>query len=188
MEHRMISLSRRAFVAAAAAAPIWGALPGRALAQTPLPNTAGQVIVLSNSSPHVTVIDPATLSIVGTKEFPDFPGWTWNDDHNYYDGRLLWLGTRSMETNDSSVVALDLDTLETVTEIPTGKEEQTLYLSRGGADGRFYVGKMAGGQVLAIDPVAGTIAETWDVPVNEGVVCDIDVFTGPDGIERVYYP
>jgi YVTN family beta-propeller protein len=93
-----------------------------------------------------------------------------------------------METNDSSVVALDLDTLEIVTEIPTGKEEQTLYLSRGGQDGRFYVGKMAGGQVLAIDPIAGTVAETWDVPINGGVVCDIDVHTDADGVDRVYYP
>jgi YVTN family beta-propeller protein len=185
----MTSFTRRAFVTTMVTAPVAGALASRtAAAQTPAASAAGQVIVLSNSSPHVSVIDPESLAIVATKEFPDFPGWTWNDDYNFYDGRSLWLGTRSMETNDSSVISLDLDTLEITAEIPTGKEEMTLYLSRGGKDGRFYVGKMGGAQVLAIDPVSATIAETWDVPVNGGVVCDIDVYTGDDGVGRVYYP
>ena len=60
-------------------------------------------------------------AVTRTDEFPDFPGWTWNDDHNYFGRRLLWLGTRNTETNDARVVTLDLDTLEIVQPDSGGK-------------------------------------------------------------------
>src|SRR5215211_4463066 len=87
----MNRFSRRTGLKALAAAPFAGAISAqRAGAQSPVPEltAAGQVIVLSNSSPHVTVIDPTSNEVVATNEFPDFPGWTWNDDMNYSDGRL----------------------------------------------------------------------------------------------------
>jgi DNA-binding beta-propeller fold protein YncE len=188
----MITFTRRAGLKSLAVAPLAGTLASRSVAaQSPVPEltAAGQVIVLSNSSPQVTMIDPVSNTVVASNAFPDFPGWTWNDDLNYSDDKLLWLGSRHPDTQESWVRSLDMDTLQLVDEIPTGPEPMTLYLSRGGQNGLFYVGKMGGFQVLAIDPATATVAQTWDVPVGkEGVVCDIDVYTDAEGVERVYYP
>jgi YVTN family beta-propeller protein len=181
--------TRRAVVASLALTPILGALPRWAAAKQASPTAGGaQIVVLSNSSPHVSAIDATTLEIVATADLPAFTSWTWNDDNNYSDGRQLWLGTQNPDTKAVEVIALDLDDLRVMHRIPLGTEEMTLYLSRGGKDGRFYVGKMGAGQVVAIDPKTATAVQTWDVPVNSGVVCDIDVATGPDGVERVFYP
>jgi YVTN family beta-propeller protein len=185
----MTSLTRRAVVASLALTPVLGRATRRVAARQASPTPGGaQIVVLSNSSPHVTLIDAATLQIVKTADLPDFTSWTWNDDLNYFGDRRLWLGTQHPDTKAVEVIALDLDTLEITNRIPLGTEEFTLYLTRGGKDGRFYVGKMKAGQIVAIDPKTATAVETWDVPINGGVVCDVDVATGPDGVERVFYP
>lgn len=181
--------TRRAVVASLVLAPVLGALPRWTAAKQASPTPGGaQIVVLSNSSPHVTVIDATSLEIVATTDIPEFTSWTWNDDNNYSDGRQLWLGTQNPDTKAVEVLSLDLNDLQVTNRIPLGTEEMTLYLTRAGKDGRFYVGKMGSAQIVAIDPKAATAVQTWDVPVNGGVVCDVDVATGPDGVERVFYP
>ena len=172
-------------VAALAAFSIVGS--GIGLAQDEV-SAPAEVIVLSNSSPQVSVIDTSTREVVRTTDIPDFTGWTWNDDNNHYDGQSLWLGLRDPDTNAVEVITLDLDTLEVGHRIDLGEDPMTLYIGKATEDGILHVGKMGSGQVVWVDTATGEVIKTVDVPVNGGVVCDIDYAIGPDGVARAYYP
>lgn len=149
--------------------------------------TGVQVIVLSNSSPHVSVIDAATNRIIKAADILQATTWTWNDDNNYYDGKHLWLGLRNSETSDVEVILLDLDTLQVSKRIPLGQEKTTLYIGKPSRHGRLLVAKHASGEIAAIDrkTYAVTVVK---VPVNGGVACDIDIGLGADGSERAFIP
>jgi len=147
-----------------------------------------QLFVFSNSSPHVTVIDAETRKVVRTADIPGFTSWTWNDDNNYFDGKDLWLGTLNQDTDDAVIITLNLDTLKVTHRMPIGRENLTTYISKASRTGVLHVAKMGAHQIVAIDTKAFQVKSTFDVPVNGGVVCDIDVHAGRDGIERVYYP
>ncbi|HEX4834834.1 MAG TPA: YncE family protein [bacterium] len=146
-----------------------------------------QVIVLSNSSPHVSVIDAETNRIVKTADMPGMTSWGWNDENNYYDGTNLWLGMRNPDTDDVEVVLLDLDTLRVTRRIPLGKDATTLYIGKPSRTGRVFVAKHASGQLAVVDTRTFTVT-TVNLPVNGGVACDVDVAQGPDGVERVFIP
>ena len=147
-----------------------------------------ELFVLSNDSPHISVIDTETNKVVRTADLPYFTSWTWNDDNNYFDGTNLWLGMKDAETTEVEVIALNLDTLEVTARFPIGKESKTLYIGQATRNGVLLIGKMGSGQVVAIDTKARRLLSTWDVPVNGGVVCDADIAIGPDGVERYFYP
>jgi YVTN family beta-propeller protein len=147
-----------------------------------------QLFIFSNSSPHISVIDPETNQIIQTTDLPDFTSWTWNDDNNYFDGQNLWLGLRHPDTNAVEIIALNLDTLEITSRLDLGQDKLTLYIGKATRNGVLHVGKMDSGQVAAIDTKAFEVLETWDVPTNGDVVCDADIAIGADGVERFYYP
>ena len=157
-------------------------------ADAPEVSLGGQLFILSNSSPHVTVIDTATNEIVRTADLPDFTSWTWNDDNNYFDGQNLWLGLKDRDTNEVEVLALNLDTLEITARLPIGTDKLTLYIGKATKDGILHIGKMDSDQVVTIDTKTFEVLATWDVPVNGDVVCDADIAVGEDGVERYYYP
>lgn len=161
------------------AATAGAAAPGRARAE---------IVVLSNSTPHVTVIDGQTHQVTRTADLPDFTSWTWNDDNNYYDGKHLWLGMRNPETNDVEVVLLDLDTLHLGRRIPVGQDRATLYIGKPTRDGRLFVSKHASGEVAIIDTKTYRVLETVKLPVDGGVACDVDLAAGPGPIERILVP
>lgn len=146
-----------------------------------------QVIVLSNSSPHVSVIDAGTNRIVKTADISQMTSWTWNDDNNYYDGRNLWLGMRNPDTNNVEVVLLDLDSLQVTRRIPLGQDKITLYIGKPSRQGKVFVSKHASGEVAVIDKATFAV-ETFKLPVDGGVACDIDVAAGPDRFERAFVP
>lgn len=146
-----------------------------------------QVIVLSNSSPHVSVIDTGTNRIVKTADIPQMTSWTWNDDNNYSDGRNLWLGMRNPDTNDVEVVLLDLDALQVTRRIPLGQDKITLYIGKPSRQGKVFVSKHASGEIAIIDRASFAV-QTVKLPVDGGVACDIDVAAGPDRFERAFVP
>lgn len=184
---RVLALSGAvALVMAACGGP--AAAPSPTASPTASPAARARLYVLSNSSPHISVIDAETRQVVRKTDLPSFTSWTWNDDNNYFDGQNLWLGLKNPQTNEAEVIALDLDSLEVKGRIAVGQEKLTLYISKATRDGILPVAKMGAAQIVAIDTKATRVASTWDVPVNGGVVCDIDVHTGPDGAERIYYP
>jgi YVTN family beta-propeller protein len=155
---------------------------------TPTPQTA-KILVFSNDSPHVTVIDAETNLVIKTADIPDFLKWTWNDDNNYFDGQNVWLGLKYPEADDAVVIALNVDTLEISSRLSVGKEAANIYLGKATKSGILHIGKQKSGEVVTIDTNSAKILETWGtVPVNEGVVCDADIGIGPDGVERFYYP
>ncbi len=153
----------------------------------PSTRTAVQIIVLSNSTPHVSVIDAASNRIIKTADIPRMTTWTWNDDNNYYDGKHLWLGLRNPDTNDVEVILLDLDTLQVSKRIPLGQDKTTLYIGKPSRHGRLLVAKHASGEIAAIDRKTYTVT-TAKVPVNGGVACDIDLGLGAGGSERAFIP
>ncbi len=171
----------------ATSAPAPTATSAPAATSTPEP-AAAQLYVLSNSSPHVSVIDTKTNKVIKTADIPDFTSWTWIDNNNYFDGTNLWVGMKHPDTTDVQVVKLNLDTLKVAASLPLGKDKNTLYIGKLGKDGVVHVGKMGSGQVVAIDVKTFKVLDTWDVPVNGDVVCDADVVVGSDGVERFYYP
>jgi YVTN family beta-propeller protein len=146
-----------------------------------------QVIVLSNSSPHLSVIDAGTNRVIKTADVPQMTSWAWNDDNNYYDGKHLWLGMRNPDTSEVQVVLLDLDSLQVNRRIPLGKDEVTVYIGKPSRSGRIFVAKHTSGQLAVID--AKTFAvKTVSLPVDGGVACDIDVALGSDRVERAFVP
>lgn len=157
----------------------------------PGPTSKGAVVyALSNISPHIVAVDAETYEIIKTADVPGLKTWTWTDDNNYYDGTNLWTGARDPDTNDVAVLLVNLDTLEVSRRIPLGKDKTTLYIGKPSKRGLVFVGKHASGQMAVIDSKTYEVLEIKDVPVGGGggVTCDADVATGPDGVERVYYP
>lgn len=179
-------LAATALLAAACGGP--AAAPSPSASPTASPAAKARLYVLSNSSPHISVIDAETRQVVRKTDLPNFTSWTWNDDNNYFDGKNLWLGLRNPTTNDAEVIALDLDSLEITSRIAVGQEKLTLYISKATRDGILPVAKMGAAQIVGLDTKAAKVLWTRDVPVNGGVVCDIDVHVGPDGTERITYP
>ena len=147
-----------------------------------------RLYAFSNSSPHISVIDTSTHTVVETADIPDFTSWTWNDDNNFFDGENLWLGTKDPDTNEVAVLLLNLETLQVTDRIPLGTDEVTLYIGKPSRNGTLFVSKHASGQVAAIDIDTHEVLEIRDIPVNGGVACDMDVAVGSDGVERVFVP
>ncbi|MFW6069067.1 MAG: hypothetical protein ACOC9E_05745 [Chloroflexota bacterium] len=160
--------------------------------EQPAPDVEGtasaRLYAFSNSSPHVSVIDTSTHTVVETADIPDFTSWTWNDDNNFFDGENLWLGTRDPDSDEVSVLLLNLETLEVTERIPLGTDQVTLYIGKPSRQGTLFVSKHASGQVAAIDIDTREVLEIKDIPVNGGVACDVDVVVGSDGVERVFVP
>ena len=149
---------------------------------------SAQVIVLSNSTPHVSVIDTRTHQVVRTADIPQMTAWTWNDDNNAYDGRYLWLGLRNPDTSDVEIILLDLDTLQVSRRIPLGKDSITVYIGKPSRHGIILVSKHASGELVSINTSSFAV-DTVKLPVNGGVACDIDVVTtGPGTVERAFVP
>ena len=160
------------------------------------PSAKAQLFVFSNSSPNVSVIDAQSRKITKTADIPNFTSWTWNDDNNYFDGTDLWLGTLNMTTHDAEVITLNLDTLQVTHRIALGTEPTTLYIGKVTRDGKLLVAKGGAWQVAVIDTKTYQVLKVVDESVNAGAtgkpplweVCDIDISTGPDGVERAFYP
>jgi YVTN family beta-propeller protein len=150
-----------------------------------------KLLVLSNSSPNITVVDAETNLVLKTADVENLTKWTWNDDNNYFDGTNVWLGLKYPEADDAEVIALNVSTLEETTRLSVGKEKKNIYIGKASKTGILHVGKQGSHEVVTIDTKNFTVLETWrDRPVTKdgGVVCDADLATGPDGIERFYYP
>ena len=63
-----------------------------------------KLLSLSNDSPHITVIDAETNTIVSIADVTNFTKWTWNDDNNYFDGTSVWLGLKVVSLYRFSVI------------------------------------------------------------------------------------
>ena len=147
-----------------------------------------QVIVLSNSSPHVSVIDAQSSQVIKTADIPQMTSWAWNDDNNYYDGKHLWLGMRNPDTNEVEVILLDLDSLQVARRIPLGQDRVTVYIGKPSRQGKVLVSKHASGEIVAIDARSFAVVSTATLPVEGGFACDIDIAPGPGNIDRAFVP
>ena len=148
-----------------------------------------ELFVLSNSSPHVSVINTNTNRVVRAGDIPGLTLWSWNDDNNYFDGQDLWLGMRDPDSDAAEVIALNLDTLAVASRLAIGKEKDTIYIGKVALNGVLHVSMQASGRVVTIDTQGHRVLDEWeDVPLHGGVVCDADIATGPDGVTRFYYP
>jgi len=160
-------------------------------APTPVPPPTAKILTFSNDSPHVTAIDAETNLVIQTTDIDEIVKWTWNDDNNYFDGTNVWLGLKYPEADDAVVISLDVNTLQVKDRISVGKESKNIYIGKATKNGILHVGKQGSAEVVRIDIKTASVLDTWEnMPVTKdgGVVCDADVGTGPDGVERFYYP
>ncbi len=157
------------------------------VAEAPI-GDAGEILVFSNSSPHVTAIDILTEEVSRTGDLDGLTTWAWNDDNNYFDGRHLWLGTLAAG-GTAELITLDVDTLTISNRIPLGSEAEGVFLGKARQDGTLLVGKMAAGEVLTVNTQTHEVTNTFsDIPLHGGVLADADLSTDADGVERFVYP
>ena len=150
---------------------------------------AGEILVFSNSSPHVTAIDILTEEVSRTGDLDGLATWAWNDDNNYFDGRHLWLGTLNPAAGTAELVTLDVDSLAISNRIPLGSEAEGVFLGKARQDGSLLVSKMAAGEVLTVDTATQEVTNTFsDVPLHGGVLADADLSIDAEGVERFVYP
>ena len=150
---------------------------------------AGEILVFSNSSPHVTAIDIVTEEVARSGDLDDFTTWAWNDDNNFFDGRHLWLGTLDAAAGTAELITLDVDTLTITNRIPLGSEADGVFLGKARQDGTLLVSKMAAGEVLTVNTSTHEVTNIFrDVPLHGGVLADADLSTDADGVERFVYP
>ncbi|MDE2767879.1 MAG: hypothetical protein OXI70_07290 [Chloroflexota bacterium] len=150
---------------------------------------AGEILVFSNSSPHVTAIDILTEEVSRTGDLDGLATWAWNDDNNFFDGRHLWLGTLNPAAGTAELVTLDVDSLAISNRIPLGSEAEGVFLGKARQDGSLLVSKMAAGEVLTVDTATQEVTNTFsDVPLHGGVLADADLSIDAEGVERFVYP
>ena len=150
---------------------------------------AGEILVFSNSSPHVTAIDILTEEVTRTGDLDGLATWAWNDDNNFFDGRHLWLGTLNPAAGTAELITLDVDALSIANRIPLGSEAEGVFLGKARQDGSLLVSKMAAGEVLTVDTATQEVTNTFsDVPLHGGVLADADLSIDADGVERFVYP
>ena len=148
---------------------------------------AGEILVFSNTSPHVTAIDILTEEVARTGDIDGLVTWAWNDDNNFFDGRHLWLGT--LNAGSAELITLDVDTLTVTNRIPLGSEAEGVFLGKARQDGSLLVSKMAAGEVLTVDTATHEVTNTFsDVPLHGGVLADADLSIDAEGVERFVYP
>ena len=148
---------------------------------------AGEILVFSNSSPHVTAIDILTEEVTRTGDIDGLATWAWNDDNNFFDGRHLWLGT--LNAGSAELITLDVDTLTVTHRIPLGSEAEGVFLGKARLDGSLLVSKMAAGEVLTVNTATHEVTNTFsDVPLHGGVLADADLSIDAEGVERFVYP
>ena len=150
---------------------------------------AGEILVFSNSSPHVTAIDIRTEEVARTGDLDGFSAWAWNDDNNFFDGRHLWLGTLDAAGGTAELITLDVDALTVSNRIPLGSEAEGVFLGKARLDGTLLVSKMAAGEVLTVNTSTHEVTNTFsDVPLHGGVLADADLSIDAEGVERFVYP
>ena len=150
---------------------------------------AGELLLLSNDSPHITTIDILTEEITRTADLEGFTTWAWNDDNNFFDGTHLWLGTLDPTAGTAELITLDVATLKIAQRIPLGDEAKGVFFGKPTGDGSLLVSKMGAGEIAVVDTAAGTVRTTFtDLDLNGGELSDGDVSIGPDGVERFVYP
>jgi YVTN family beta-propeller protein len=170
-----------------------------------------RLYVFNNSAPHIVEIDAETNEVSRTAELPELQSkqWNWIDANNYFDGTHLWAGFIDFDANenitardpsaggDSRVLLINLDTLKIAKEIDVGAEKFWLYIGKATRDGKLYVAKHIAHQMAVIDTKSHEVLRTIDVPVPASpkggkdvffANCDVDVSTGLDGVDRVFYP
>ena len=150
---------------------------------------AGELLLLSNESPHITTIDILTEEIARTADLEGFTSWAWNDDNNFFDGAHLWLGTLDPTAGTAELITLDVATLKIARRIPLGDEAKGIFFGKPTKDGSLLVSKMGAGEIAVVDTAAGTVRTTFtDLDLNGGELSDGDLSIGPDGVERFVYP
>ena len=148
---------------------------------------AGEILIFSNSSPHVTAIDILTEEVTRTGDLDGLATWAWNDDNNFFDGRHLWLGT--LAAGSAELITLDVDTLTVTNRVPLGSEAEGVFLGKARQDGTLLVSKMGAGEVLTVNTSTHEVTNTFsDIPLHGGVLADADLSIDAEGVERFVYP
>ena len=117
-------------------------------------------IVFNTGSKDVTLFNPATNEVTGTRQTSAAVRWLSNEQH-YWDGESIW--TYDFPNNELQAIAIDPQTFEVTKQVPVGGSGpgHSFVLS---PDNRRGFVNCAGSDFLAVvDPVAGEVTERVEV-------------------------
>ena len=113
-------------------------------------------VVFNTASKDVTLFDPRTNRVTGTKPTSAVVRWLSNEQH-YYDGERVW--TYDYPEGEVLAIAIDPETFEVTKRVPTGGAGPGHSLVLSPNNERGFV-NCAGSNFLAVvDPVAGEVIE-----------------------------
>ena len=143
-----------------------------------------QIAYISESVPAVEVINLETGQSEGLINVRPNPAGVAISA----DGQRLYVthGSQFADPSVSPITVLDTETLTVIDTISVG-ENIVNRIVVSPEDGTLYTNSLAGGEILALDPVSGSILNRIDLTSEGGEVETIDVAIAPDG-RFVYAP
>jgi DNA-binding beta-propeller fold protein YncE len=113
-------------------------------------------VVFNTSSKDVTLFDPATNEVTGSRPTDAVVRWLSNEQH-YFDGKRIW--TYDYPENEVQAIAIDPETFEVTKRVPTGGSGPGHSFVLTPDNERGFVNAAESDFVAVVDPVAGEVVE-----------------------------
>ncbi len=113
-------------------------------------------VVFNTASKDVTLFDPSTNRVTGSRPISAVVRWLSNEQH-YFDGERIW--TYDYPENEVQAIAIDPKTFEVTRQVPTGGTGpgHSFVLTPDG--GRGFVNAAGSDFLAVVDPAAGEVVE-----------------------------
>ena len=113
-------------------------------------------MVFNTTSKDVTLFDPATNRVTGSRPTSAVVRWLSNEQH-YFDGERIW--TYDYPEGEVEAIAIDPDTFEVTKRVPTGGTGPGHSFVLAPDNTRGFVNAAESDFVAVVDPVAGKVIE-----------------------------
>ena len=113
-------------------------------------------IVFNTASKDVTLFDPATNEVTGTRATSAVVRWLSNQQR-YWDGDSIW--TYDFPDNELQAIAIDPQTFEVTKQVPVHGAGPGHSFVLSSDNGRGFVNSAGSDFLAVVDPVAGEVIE-----------------------------
>ncbi len=117
-------------------------------------------VVFNTASQDVTLFDPATNEVTGSRPTNAAVRWLSNEQ-NYWDGQSIW--TYDFPEDEVQAIAIDPETFETIKQVPVGGAGPGHSFVLTPDNGRGFVNSAGSNFVAVVDPGAGEVIERIEV-------------------------
>ena len=118
--------------------------------------TGTRGVVFNTASKDVTLFDPGTNEVTGSRPTNAVVRWLSNEQH-YWDGESIW--TYDFPDNDLRAIAIDPETFEVVKRVPVNGEGPGHSFVLTPDNKRGFVNAAGSDFLAVVDPVAGEVIE-----------------------------